>query len=271
MHYIDEGAGEIILFVPGTFSWSFDFWKVIKPLSKHYRCIAIDHIGSGLSDQPEEHDYSAKAHSNALEHFILDMGLKDITMVVHNLGGPIGLHVAMRHAGLIKKMIIMNSWLWNCATDPVFIKLSKTLRNPFQIFMYRYLNYPPKAVLHVLEKRRKPGHNGQLVKQQEKAEYRSIAIKSAKALLEEQEWYEQLWSERTKISKKPVLFIWGEKDRFTSNAHLRKFISGFENNMVHVIKSSGHFPHEEAPLQVAVSIWTWLSQSKQAENELIRG
>ena len=52
MHYIDEGQGETILFIHGTPSWSFDFRNVIKSLSKNYRCIAIDHVGFGLSDKP---------------------------------------------------------------------------------------------------------------------------------------------------------------------------------------------------------------------------
>lgn len=53
LHYIDEGSGDILLFIHGTPSWSFDFRNVIKSLSKHYRCIAIDHLGFGLSDKPE--------------------------------------------------------------------------------------------------------------------------------------------------------------------------------------------------------------------------
>ena len=50
MHYIDEGIGEILLFVHGTPSWSFEFRNAIKILSKNFRCIAADHIGFGLSD-----------------------------------------------------------------------------------------------------------------------------------------------------------------------------------------------------------------------------
>lgn len=66
LHYIDEGKGETILFVHGTPSWSFDWRNVIKKLKLYYRCMAIDHIGFGLSDKPEHYDYSTQNHSKTL-------------------------------------------------------------------------------------------------------------------------------------------------------------------------------------------------------------
>ena len=80
LHYIDEGQGEILLFVHGTPSWSFDFRNLIKELSKTHRCIAIDHIGFGLSDKPTQYDYSTQNHSETLAKFIHDKELNDFTM-----------------------------------------------------------------------------------------------------------------------------------------------------------------------------------------------
>lgn len=121
LHYIDEGKGDTILFVHGTPSWSFDFRNVIKKLRTTNRCIAIDHIGFGLSDKPEHYDYSTQNHSRTLEKFITDKDLNDITLVVHDFGGPIGLNVAIRQPQRIKKIVVMNSWLWSSRNDPDFI------------------------------------------------------------------------------------------------------------------------------------------------------
>src|SRR5688572_17168943 len=82
MHFIDEGKGDFILFVHGTPSWSFDYRNVIKDLSSTYRCIAIDHIGFGLSGKPRNYDYSTINHSSTLEKFVLEKQLRDITLVV---------------------------------------------------------------------------------------------------------------------------------------------------------------------------------------------
>lgn len=91
LHYIDEGKGETILFVHGTPSWSFDYRHIIKTLKINFRCIAIDHIGFGLSDKPEHYDYSTQNHSNTLAQFVHEKQLDEITLVVHDFGGVIGL------------------------------------------------------------------------------------------------------------------------------------------------------------------------------------
>lgn len=56
-HYIDEGAGEVLLCVHGNPTWSFAWRNLIKDLSADYRVIAVDHIGCGLSDKPQKYEY----------------------------------------------------------------------------------------------------------------------------------------------------------------------------------------------------------------------
>ncbi len=118
MHYIDEGKGETILFVHGTPSWSFDYRNVIKKLKENHRCIAVDHIGFGLSDKPEYYDYSTQNHSKTLEKFVFKKQLEDITLVVHDFGGAIGLNFAIKYPERVKRLVILNSWLWSSKTDP---------------------------------------------------------------------------------------------------------------------------------------------------------
>ncbi|MBL0020118.1 MAG: alpha/beta fold hydrolase [Bacteroidetes bacterium] len=91
MHYIDEGKGPTILFIHGTPTWSFLYRKQIHALAGNFRCVAIDNIGFGLSDKPEIADYSPEWHSQNLEKLVEALQLKDITLVVHDFGGPIGL------------------------------------------------------------------------------------------------------------------------------------------------------------------------------------
>ena len=57
MHYVDEGQGEPLVFVHGNPSWSFLFRNLVKDLRATHRCIALDHIGMGLSDKPGDDRY----------------------------------------------------------------------------------------------------------------------------------------------------------------------------------------------------------------------
>lgn len=264
LHYIDEGQGETILFVHGTPSWSFDFRKIIINLKENFRCVAIDHIGFGLSDKPQEYDYSTHNHCNTLEKFIADRRLENITLVVHDFGGPIGLNFAIHYPEKIQNLVILNSWLWSSNADPDFIKFTKILKSPLLPFFYRYLNFSPKFILprsfgdHKL--------SSSLLRQYTKTfadkTQRNGALAFAKSLLIDQDWFEQLWKSKSAISHKPTLFIWGMKDPVIKPKNLEKFVSGFVNSKTIKLETSGHFPQEEQPEIVSKSILDFLTEKK---------
>lgn len=112
MHYVDEGQGEIILCLHGEPSWSFLYRKMIALLSRRYRVVAPDFIGFGRSDKFTERDeYSFKMHHDSLVSFIEAIGLTDITLVVQDWGGLLGLTVAAEKPELFKRLVIMNTGL----------------------------------------------------------------------------------------------------------------------------------------------------------------
>lgn len=270
LHYLDEGQGETILFVHGTPSWSFDFRNIIKKLKTDFRCVAIDHIGFGLSDKPEYYNYSTQNHSKTLEKFVLEKQLDNITLVVHDFGGCIGLHFAILHPEKIKNIVILNSWLWNSKADPDFIKLSKILKSFLLPFLYRYLNFSPAFILPNSFGDRKISK--QLLKQYTKPfasrAQRNGALAFARSLLNDQDWFQHLWDKRQTISTKPTLFIWGMKDPVIKKQYLDKFVSGFANSKQIRLETSGHFPQEEEPETVTKSILEFLTDNKATANTM---
>lgn len=266
LHYIDEGQGEIILFVHGTPSWSFDFRNIIKELKSHFRGIAIDHIGFGLSDKPEHYDYSTQNHSKTLERFIHGKKLDPLTLVLHDFGGPIGLNYAIQYPEKVRNIVVLNSWLWSSKNDPDYIKLSKFLKSPLLPFLYRYLNFSPRFIL--------PKSFGikqlprRLLKQYTEPfadkTQRNGALAFAKSLLNDQDWFEELWNKRQVIFSKPTLFIWGMKDPVIKPHNLDKFLSGFTNSKAIQLDTCGHFPQEEQPEEVTKAIQDFLSLSGKA-------
>src|SRR5690606_5680244 len=146
--------------------------------------------------------------------------------------GAIGLNFAMQHPEKIKRLVILNSWLWSSKNDPDFVKLSKILKSPLLPFLYRYLNFSPKFIL--------PKSFGDKTQ-------RNGALAFAKSLLNDQDWFEELWNRRQSISNKPTLFLWGMKDTVIKPHFLNKFASGFTNSQTVKLETSGHFPQEEQP------------------------
>jgi len=72
------------------------------------RLIAPDNIGFGKSDQPEL-DYTFGSQYPYLEAFVEELGLKNITLVVHDWGSGMGLHYAALHPDNIKGIVTMES------------------------------------------------------------------------------------------------------------------------------------------------------------------
>ena len=112
MHYVDEGQGEIILCLHGEPSWSYLYRKMIPLLARSYRVVAPDFIGFGRSDKfTERGEYSFKMHHDSLVAFIEATALADITLVVQDWGGLLGLTVAAEKPDLFKRLVIMNTGL----------------------------------------------------------------------------------------------------------------------------------------------------------------
>jgi haloalkane dehalogenase len=112
IHYVDEGKGETILCLHGEPSWSFLYRKMITAMSKKHRVIAMDFVGFGRSDKfTERESYTFKMHIDTLMGFIAAMDLEQITVVVQDWGGLIGLAAVAHMPGRFTRLVIMNTGL----------------------------------------------------------------------------------------------------------------------------------------------------------------
>jgi haloalkane dehalogenase len=109
LHYVDEGRGEPLLMLHGNPTWSYLYRHFIRDLRPDHRCLALDHLGYGYSEKPPHGDYSMRAHIMRLSGFVSKLGLKDLTLVVQDWGGIIGLGWAVRNKHLVKRLVIMNT------------------------------------------------------------------------------------------------------------------------------------------------------------------
>lgn len=124
MHYHDEGEGDPILFLHGVPSSSYLWRNVIPHVAKSGRCIAPDLIGLGQSDKPDI-KYTTEDHIRYIDAFIASLGLKNITLVMHDWGSVIGLDYAMRHPENVKSVVVLEGY-WRACSDECSLSL------PFQ-------------------------------------------------------------------------------------------------------------------------------------------
>lgn len=127
LHYVDEGAGRPVVLLHGNPTWSFMYRDAIAALvANGFRAIAPDHLGCGLSDKPQDADYTLDAHVGRLESLLDALNLDvPLALVVHDWGGPIGLAFAERHPGRVRRIVLMNTIAWATRQFPKAIYLTK--------------------------------------------------------------------------------------------------------------------------------------------------
>lgn len=253
MHYIDEGEGDPILFIHGTPTWSFVWRQQIKPLSRNYRCIAPDHLGFGLSDKPAEFSYTPEAHAKNLEQLIDYLQLKNITLVVHDYGGPIGLKYALDHPENVKRLVILNTWMWSLENESKIIKASSFMRGGIGKLLYTKLNFSPRILLpkgyYNSSNLTKDTHRHYL-KPFSSPSDRFGAWRFAVELQNSNSFYKRLWEQREKLQAIPKLIIWGEKDKLLPIHFLDKWQKAFPDAKTVRLKA-GHFLQEEKGSEIA--------------------
>lgn len=109
LHTLDVGEGSPILFVHGNPTWSFYWRRLVAALSDRARCVAPDHLGAGLSDKPSQFSYRLDDHIANLVEVIDRLDLHDITLAVHDWGGPIGFGAALARPDRIRRIAVFNT------------------------------------------------------------------------------------------------------------------------------------------------------------------
>ncbi|QDV12191.1 Haloalkane dehalogenase [Rosistilla oblonga] len=109
-HFISEGAGDqTILAVHGNPTWSFYWRNVVQRFSDSRRVVAVDHIGCGMSDKPQEYDYCLETHAANLGSLIEAEDLRQITLLAHDWGGAIGLLALTKHVDRFERIVLLNT------------------------------------------------------------------------------------------------------------------------------------------------------------------
>ncbi|WP_344662307.1 alpha/beta fold hydrolase [Catenulispora subtropica] len=109
MHYVDQGVGPVLLFLHGEPTWSYLFRHAIDDLSGTHRVVAPDHMGFGKSETPADRSYRLQDHIDNLEALVLDLDLRDITLVMHDFGGPVGMGLIARHPHRVSRVVSVNA------------------------------------------------------------------------------------------------------------------------------------------------------------------
>jgi haloalkane dehalogenase len=131
IHYTEAGKGDPFLFIHGNPTSSYLWRNIIPSLQQEGRCIAVDLVGMGKSGKPKI-EYRFSDHAKFLECFILELGLKNITLVAHDWGGVLAFDFARRHPEKVRGIAFMETILEPFTYESMgpYAEVFKKMRTP---------------------------------------------------------------------------------------------------------------------------------------------
>ena len=248
LHYVDEGRGEPVLFVHGNPTWGFEHRRLIAHLSRTHRCIAVDHLGFGLSDKPADASYLPQLHAANLAALIEHLALDDITLVVHDWGGPIALACALERPHRIRRVVVCNSWFWSVEGVKTFERFSALMGGPIGRFLCRRFNFFVRRMMPLAVGDREalpPAVHAQFTSVHDTPDSRKGTWVFPGAIIGQSDWLEGLWERRRAIAHLPVLLLWGMRDTAFDAVQLARWEEAFADHETHRFEGVGHFVPEE--------------------------
>ena len=133
LHYLDEGQGEPVVMLHGNPTWSFYFRNLLTALRGRYRAVAPDHMGCGFSERPDgrNYPYTLSRRVDDLEALLEHLGIKkNITLVMHDWGGMIGMAYASRHPEAVSRLVLLNTAAFHLPKTKPFPLALRLCRHP---------------------------------------------------------------------------------------------------------------------------------------------
>jgi haloalkane dehalogenase len=264
VHYIDEGDGPVFLALHGNPTWSFLYRHIVAGLKDQFRCIALDYPGFGLSTAPAGYRYTIAEHARVVEAFVDELGLRDITMMVQDWGGPIGFWVATHHPDWFRAFVIGNTWAWpiNDLNTRVF---STTLgsRGLGDLLVRRadlFVNVFMKAGI----RRRKlsPAEVDMYKKPHPTPASREPVHVMPREILKAHDLLADIEQGLPGVADKPALIVWGDKDPAFKQAQRTRWEHTFPNHQTHILRGASHYIQEDAPEEIIAAITDWWPTTK---------
>lgn len=248
MRYVDEGTGDPIVMVHGNPVWSFVYRKLIMGLRSTNRCIAPDHIGFGQSDKPADWSYLPADHAANLAHLLDSLDLQNITLVVNDWGGPIGLAYAIANPQRIKRLVILNTWMWPVQDDWYYRGFSGFMGGAVGKRLIRHYNFFARSVVA-----RAYGDRKKLTKEIHRHYLEALPTPDSRKgswvfprqIIGSTDWLAALWNQRERLADKPALIVWGMKDIAFRAKELERWKGLFPQATVVTFEDGGHYIQDE--------------------------
>lgn len=265
LHYVDErpfessfGDEPTLLFVHGNPTWSYHWRSLIEAYRATHRCVAIDHLGCGLSDKPQQR-FRLADRIEHLSQLITKLDLKNITLVAQDWGGAIGLGAMLRHRDRLKRIVLLNTgafpppfipWRIDVCRLPLLGKMALQGGNLFSRAAIRMTTTRQALSPEIAAAYLAPYDNWA----NRRAVYEFVADIPRSASHPTWKTLADIEASLPSLAGVPSLLVWGMKDWCFSPACLERFEAVWPNAHSIRLADAGHWVLEDAPAEVLAAM-----------------
>ncbi len=260
IHFVEAGQGPLLILIHGFGGSTFSFRHTIPELARHFRVIALDLKGFGLSERPPGGDYSMTAQALLVSEFMERMEIRRATVLGHSMGGEIAMRLAINHPEQVERLILVDSAsgrdIRHFAPGGRFLRPLLPVVALFTLHSRRFRHLSLRSAVHdpayltpeVLEGYFRPtrirGHlrgMGELL-----ASRRNDPPLDPSAVVQ------------------PTLVLWGEEDRWLPVSQGQQLHEQISGSRLVIIPRAGHLPLEEQPEESNRAILDFLRTTETA-------
>jgi haloalkane dehalogenase len=256
VHYIDEGAGPVIMLCHGNPTWSFLYRDIITGLRDQFRCIAPDYLGFGLSERPSGFGYTIEEHAQVVGELVDHLELDGYLSMGQDWGGPISTAVGTARADRVRGVVLGNTWFW--LSDDLSTKMfSKVMGSPPMQWAILQRNFFVERLIPAgTAKKLSPEVMEHYRAVQPTPQARAGVARMPKEILAAGPMLERLARDvPAKLGAKPALLVWGMKDfAFKPGPNLPRMRAAFSDHVLVELPDAKHYIQEDAPDRITQAI-----------------
>lgn len=270
LHYLEEGTGEPVVMLHGNPSWSIYYRNLLHQLSPFYHCLVPDHIGMGYSEKPGDnaYHYTLSQRIKDLEIFLQQKKIKkNITLILHDWGGIIGMGYARRHPQSVKKIVLLNTaafHLPNAKRLPFFLRFTRTYLGEFCLRVFNsfslgatYIGVRRRTMSPQLRRAYTAPYGSWKERIAVLRFVQDIPLKKKDACFA---IVTDVQNHLHLFSNTPVLIVWGMKDTVFDQHFLNRWIDYLPHAEVHRFDDCGHYVLEDAPEEIGQLVIDFLAK-----------
>jgi pimeloyl-ACP methyl ester carboxylesterase len=260
LSFVRAGTGDPVILVHGITTYSFLWRNIIPGLQDRFDVIAVDLLGCGDSDKPLDASYALRDHADRLRDFVVELGLRRVHFVGHDLGGGIGQILAVRHPELVSSLTLINTVGYDYwPVQPIIAMRTPLIRQfmmaavdigAFTLIVRRGLHHKdrltPELMAHFMKPMGTPAGRKAFLhfaRCLDNHDLTSIAVQLRRLRM-------------------PVLIIRGDADVYLSARISERLHEEITASRLLRIATGGHFIQEDEPAWLARTIAGFLEESR---------